>query len=461
MSKYRELSDEFYKCTKRVIKHDLSVNPDTLNKYKTDLVDSYNNLINYVRTIETTDESIRSRITGEIKALRIRLVESFRRLETKIDLGEKLLDRVSIIGDQVTGKGHRTHTKQDDDNLLRDVEQNISDLNTTIEEFEDAVLNTGEMEAIKVIEILNRVITQTYDGSTSNLETFLGQLSLAKTVIENNQPAVFVAFVKSRLSGKALESINGVDNVPDANQGKIDFIYNALQRKIKPENSRVIQGKIKALRADNKSKLEFAKIADELADQLRMALIAESIPPEKAKEMAVEATVDMCRSNARSEIVKTVIEAKTFENASDVISNYLIQIDKAKNDKQVAAFRTSNRNYNSNRGNNNRGKQYNNNRRGNYYGNSYGYSNNGDYSTNRYNNGYNNNRNYNNRGRNNYNTGNRNYNNYDERNRGNNRNYRNNNRDHNVRYLGNGDAPTHQEMGGQSQNQSPNYLEEE
>lgn len=448
MTKYKELSEEFYKCTKRVIKRDLSVNPNTLNQYRTDLANSYNNLINYVRTIDTSDESIRNRITSDIKSLRIRLIESFRRLDTNIDLGEKLLDTVSIIEEQATGGSCLTHTEQDDDNLVKEIVQNISDLNTTIEEFEDAVLNTDEMDAIKVIEILNRVITQTYDGSISNLETFLGQLLLAKTVIENNHPAV---------SGKALESINGVDNVPDANQGKINFIYNELQRKIKPENSKVIQGKIKALRADNKSKLEFAKIADELADQLRMALIAESIPPAKAKEMAVEATVDMCRSNARSDIVKTVIEAKTFESASEVISNYLIQIDKAKNDKQVAAFGTSNRGNSSNRGNNYRGKRYNNNQRGNSYGNSY----NSNYNANRYNNEYNNNRSFNNRGRNNYNTGNRNSNNYNDQNRGSNPNYRNNNRNHNVRYLGNGDAPTHQEVSGQSQNQSPNYLEED
>lgn len=455
MSSYKQLSDEFYKCTKRVIKKDLSTNEATLAGYRNDLAVSYNNLIDYIETIRIPDQETREKIQNEIKGLRSRLIESFKRLGTKIDLGNKLLDRVTIIEEHSDDEKEQpgTSTAEDDANLLKDIGQNISNLDTTINKINTTIQDDNEMDAIKVIETLNRVITSTYDGNPTNLNTFLGQLTLAKTVIGTNQPAVAVAFIQSRLSGKALEAIHGVEEAPEANQGKLTFIYEALKRKIKPDNSRIIHGKIKALRADNKDKLEFAKIADELADQLRTALIAESIPPAKAKEMAIEATVDMCRSNARSETVKTVIESKTFDSASEVISSYLIQIDKIKADKQVLAFRSSNQNYNSNnRYNFNRGSRANNYRRG--YNNSY--------NNNRYTSGYDNNRNFNNRGRNNYN--NRGRSGYNGGNRQSDRpeqNNYNNNQNRNVRYLGNAEAPAHLSMSGQPQNQSPNHREDD
>lgn len=149
--------------------------------------------------------------------------------------------------------------------------------------------------------------------------------------------------------------------------------------------------------------------------------------------MTIDKTIDLCRSNTSSAIVKSVLASTKFENAKDVVAKFIIESRTETVEKQVLSF-------NSNRGNNqNRGNSYNNNRgRGQNFQNNFrgnGYNNNG------YNNrNYNNNRNFNNRGnfrgRNNYR--NNNYNNNGNRF---NSNQNNNPRNGNIYYAENQQAP--------------------
>lgn len=127
MSTYRELADEFYKYTKRVIKSDLSTNEDTLNQYKSGLIESYNNLVDHVRGIKTSNNEIIEKIRKEIKQLRVRLIEAFRRLRTKIDLGSKLLDRVRILEEtddefeDASGSEPLSQAAEENVHLLKDI----------------------------------------------------------------------------------------------------------------------------------------------------------------------------------------------------------------------------------------------------------------------------------------------------------------------------------------------------
>lgn len=113
--------------------------------------------------------------------------------------------------------------------MRHELRTHLLDLNTTIDEI--AGEKTNKMEPIEIVEALNRIMSQIYDGEQTKLETFLGQITLAKTIVGNNHPEVFLAFIKSRLSGKALEAIIGVDDAPEANQSRITFIYDALKKK--------------------------------------------------------------------------------------------------------------------------------------------------------------------------------------------------------------------------------------
>lgn len=186
-----------------------------------------------------------------------------------------------------------------------------------------------------------------------------------------------------------------------------------------------------ALRVDKGNIQDYSKKAEELADAFRRALVMEQIPFAKAEEMTIDKTVELCRTNAQNNLVKSVLASTKFSNPKEVIAKFIVESNTTKQEAQVFALRKSqnrgngsNRNGNyRNNGNNNRNGRYNNN----------GYNNNGN---NRNRNGRYNNNNNNNRNNNNG-YGNRNNNNGNNRN---NDNRNNNNNQRNVRHAENATA---------------------
>lgn len=97
MSNFKELKEEFYKVTKRVIKTNLTQNQHKREEYKLDLVEKYNNLIEYTRNKHTTLSPVLQRkISLSINTLRDRLQECFIRLGVNIELEEDIFSFVSL-----------------------------------------------------------------------------------------------------------------------------------------------------------------------------------------------------------------------------------------------------------------------------------------------------------------------------------------------------------------------------
>lgn len=121
----------------------------------------------------------------------------------------------------------------------------------------------------------------------------------------------------------------------------------------------------------------------------------------KADELTIERTVELCRINTNSDLVKSVLESTSFDSPKEVIAKLITQSNKVKKDAQVLAFRSTKKNFSRN--NFSRNKGYYNNNGNNSYNNN---GNNNNYRKNRYqgnsgNTGYGNNSQGNN-GRNNY-----------------------------------------------------------
>lgn len=124
------------------------------------------------------------------------------------------------------------------------------------------------------------------------------------------------------------------------------------------------------------------------------------MPQKLAERQVIDKTIELCRSNTQNTTVKSVLVSKQFENAKEVVAEFIIQSNASRQEAQVLSLRKSqngnfnnqrnfwqknsngrrnfrffqnsnrsNRNYNDNRGRNNDGNANNGRDNGRDYGN--------------------------------------------------------------------------------------------
>lgn len=109
-----------------------------------------------------------------------------------------------------------------------------------------------------------------------------------------------------------------------------------------------------------------------MAEALKRSFVNEGITRAKALEMKISKTIDVCRANTRSTTAKLVIESANYTNSNNVLSNFAIQNDKAKKEKDafdLELLKKKNKQINQNQNQNFRGK------RGNFRGRGRGFQN--------------------------------------------------------------------------------------
>lgn len=443
--KYNNLRTEFLKVCTRVCKEDLTTNRNKHIEYLTELVRTYNDIITYVSTFyQTLDTETKKLFRDDWIYIRDKVNAVYGKLNVTSELPRQIFVLLSI-GPILENYNHNAtpepstsqtnnlipptggRTKSQDTELIpkppsseKSLPERTDNMAATIEQ---------KMEFIRAA---SQMINRSYAGDPLALASFVNSIRLLKAVTAANLNDVLLEFVKTRLEGRALEWI-------PPNPADVDEIITALERGIHPDNSKVVAGRLLALRVDKSKLVEFTEQAEKLADALRRSLIIEGISQAKASEMCIEKTVEVCRNAARSDLVKSVLASSKFESPKEVVAKYVVESSTEEKEKQVLAYRTFQRQNRHNGKNNGGGRGHNgkfrgrNGRNGNNGNNDRRFSRNNNNNGNYSNDGQNGNRNYDNRG-------NRNRNNYNDY--GGNRN--NNNRNNNtrgVRYSENYEAP--------------------
>lgn len=365
------LKDAFVKAYKKVLKQQISKNKLTLDSYKQELTNTYNQLVQFLKEIHTdTDkEDIKQYVVDTFVKARIKLAECFIKLETNIvipDENFELIDPSVLIESNLNESYEQFLDEKvgtDSDEYLENVSDN--NLNKTDKNSE----NKTEIMATTLIDFIKLCASTipTFDGNPLLLNSFINAINLVEPLATT--PALtetFINFIKTKLSGKALEALPDIANTKA-------IIENALKSKIKPESSKVIEGRLAALKADRNSLQNFSKIAEELSDNLKRSLIMEGMTVEKANEVAIDKTVKMCRASARTDLARAVIASTKFENTKEVISAFIVEIGQEAEEKQVLAYQATqyqrgnfkNRGRGSKNYQNNRSNQFNQNNYGN------------------------------------------------------------------------------------------------
>lgn len=127
------------------------------------------------------------------------------------------------------------------------------------------------------------ILWENYDSNPLSLQSVLDKIDLIEDLTEANLTVTLISFIKSKLEGKARKALPDKVNT-------IDEIKTALKIKIKPDNSKVVAGKIAALQVRNINYADFAKQTEELADDIGRSIVIEGMTKTKAHEMAIEQT---------------------------------------------------------------------------------------------------------------------------------------------------------------------------
>lgn len=343
-------------------------------------------------------------------------------IENKEDIERKLLETRESLTQclEILESEYETPIDRTKQIIIGNILQDLDTSNDSIEDIEDKNKNienkTGEtnnvnklnMEKIDFLKFAGQQIKDKYGGDPLELESFINSIELVKGEMETHEQT-YIKFLLTRIVGKALECIPKEPNT-------VDEITNALKRYIKPDSSKIIEGKMLSLKANKNNITEYTKQAEELAEALQRSLIVEGISQNKAREMSIDRTVEMCRTNARTDIVKSILASTTFENPKEAIAKFVVETNKESTDKQIFAFRSNFRqnnrrgfgSYNGNRPFNRNFSQNFRQNRPNHFNNRNNFGNRNSYNNNNYNN---------NRGRFNTHRGN-NYNNNNSRNTG-------------------------------------------
>lgn len=232
---FKKLKEDFINVTKRVLKKNITTNQTKLAEYRRDVPSAYNLVVVYIAEHWNNLNESDQRVLGkEIDYLRGKLMQCCGKLNGTVELDENLLKSVRAIE-------------------LIEQEEEAND-----SEEEEVEPNEGENMAaeptqMEMMRLYAQTINRNYAGDPLGLQSFLNSVMLLKSMTGETHTALLKQFVLSKLEGKALESV-------PQNPGSTEDIMAALKARIKPEGSKVVTGKLMALKTDRLNATDFSKL---------------------------------------------------------------------------------------------------------------------------------------------------------------------------------------------------------
>lgn len=369
ISNFKILKDEFEKVGRRFYqKRQVSKNPNKLNEYRSDLEKTYNEIITYANScrLDANEADYANKNLPQVKTklqlyfdrlnidqqapdnyktlIKIPLLEFDQTLDYDSDISSNHSEEGSGNPNLQGGSNFTTETNSIGTEVqgipLSHAENNILTQENIVTETQ--IIEMTVMSKIEFLRFASQTIHNSYSGDPLLLESFLNSIELVQECMDvATHTEIFKKFLLTKIDGKALEIL-------PKNIESIDEIKNALRSKIKPINSKVIEGRMLSLKAHPNSMPDYTKQAEELAEAFQRSLVFEGIPHAKAQEMTIERTVEMCRSNAKTDLIKSILAATHFSDPREVVAKFIVETSTEAKEKQIFTF---NSNKNGNRPN--------------------------------------------------------------------------------------------------------------
>lgn len=206
--------------------------------------------------------------------------------------------------------------------------------------------------------LAHQTIDYRYNGKPLDLDSFIDAIELLEELCDAQNVPTMLKFVKTRLCGNAREIIKEPKTIKE--------IKDTLRDNCTAESAQVIEGRLLTLRMDKTNLSKFSERAEELANELRRSLVTEGYSKEKAKEVSINKTVDLCRINAKSDAIYTILGSTKFTEPKDVVAKMIIEINNLKQLRNQSRNATPKNSHSNNKfhknGNRNFNQNFNNNR---------------------------------------------------------------------------------------------------
>lgn len=349
--KHSFLKNNFIKNTKKVLKENVSTNQDTLNRYKKEITESYNAYITFVASIyHNTTTNEKTFLSEQLRYVRTKLNQCYGKLNCNLPTPENLLQTINTQCDEFLNNSLGQESESNSESDTEDKNKDLIPETKNKAEANMAETNKEKLEFLK----LSTTTLNSYEGDPLTLQSFLDGIELLETFATTNDLKILLQkSILTKLGGRAREAV-------PKEPTNIQEIIDGLKAKIRPESSKVIEGKFKALKTDHNSLQNFTDKTNELAEGFRRTLILEGIPSNKADEMTIVKTIEVCRANARTDLVKSVLAATQFQDHKEVVAKFVVEINNERQEKQVLSFKSGSHNNFKNNFNRNNKKNYNN-----------------------------------------------------------------------------------------------------
>lgn len=345
--------EKYVKVTKRILKAKLSKNPQKLVEYREDIIKAHNDIVSHINEhYDSANRTIQYVYDTKLDDICSKTTKCFEYLKCQYELpsSRELIEDKHVGPPLITEiEEHKSGNEEDSELGSQSERAGTSGI------INPKKVGKKTMEASDFLRLCASQINKNYAGDPLGLDSFIDSIELLETMATTTElKKILFSFIKTKLEGRAREYIVGTVTT-------IDHIKTQLKTTIKPDNSKVVEGRILNLKYNSQTSEEFAEKANNLADALRRTLIIEGMTPTKASEITIEKTIELCRRNIHNDMIKAVLESTKFESPKDVIAKMFVQIDKTRTEHQVLIYKNQGK-----RGNNSnyRGREYyNNNRR--------------------------------------------------------------------------------------------------
>lgn len=358
-NEWKIIKNEFERCAKLIKNYESrSLNDvDRINRYRDEIVEAYNTIVQYIGdNIVNFERRAQDIFLQKIDGVELILRNRLRTLHFEVEFPPDRLDlltsecikQITEDTDEASGScvsaiaSEADVSLEFDDNSNDDL-KNIEQVNLNANEngTDSSLINNNSpvsqanliMEKPAFVALMAANIRHNFSGDPLTLPAFIASIDFLKELATTPDLLTLLKkFVITKLEGRAAEMI-------PANVESVDELIKILRERIKHENSKVIEGRMMALRADRAKFQEYANQVEELADALRRTLISDGMPRELAERQVIDKTIDLCRSNTQNATVKSVLVSKKFEDAKEVVAEFIIQSNTVRQEAQVLSLR--------------------------------------------------------------------------------------------------------------------------